>query len=124
MLVALAGTAAVLAVQIESNRELKAANTELYSANARVTESNTNLAAASVRERERFELAGVAAMPAPGYRPPTGGRKTDRAMTWLRKAVDGGYRPNGKALASPTFNRLRSRADFQDLVFPKDPFAR
>ena len=57
MLVALAGTAAVLAVQTEANRELKAANNDLYNANARVTESNTNLAAANQRERERFDLA-------------------------------------------------------------------
>ena len=45
-------------------------------------------------------------------------------MTWIRKAVDSGYRPSATAWATPTFNPLRSRPDFMDLVFPKDPFAR
>ena len=35
----------------------KAANDELSIANSKVTEANTNLAAANVRERERFDLA-------------------------------------------------------------------
>ena len=49
-------------------------------------------------------------------------------MTWLRKAVDGGFRPLAQMLAEPVFNPLRSRPDFQlllmDLAFPKDPFVR
>jgi tetratricopeptide (TPR) repeat protein/tRNA A-37 threonylcarbamoyl transferase component Bud32 len=57
VLVALAGTAAVLAVQTQANRELKTANADLFIANGRVTEANTNLAAANVREQERFDLA-------------------------------------------------------------------
>jgi hypothetical protein len=58
-------------------------------------------------------------------RPLSDGRlEANRAMTRLRKAVDGGLRPAVTALGSPTFDPLRSRADFRDMVFLKDPFAR
>ena len=57
MLVALAGTAAVLAVQTRANAELKRANDELAIANAKVTRSNADLQAANERERQRFDLA-------------------------------------------------------------------
>jgi serine/threonine-protein kinase len=50
VLVALAGTAAVLAVQTQANAALKTANQE-------VTRANADLRAANARERERFELA-------------------------------------------------------------------
>ena len=57
VLVALVGTAAVLAVQTRANADLKAANAELAVANAKVTRANTELAASNQRERARFELA-------------------------------------------------------------------
>ncbi|MDE2508659.1 MAG: serine/threonine protein kinase, partial [Planctomycetota bacterium] len=50
VLVALAGTAAVLAVQTK-------ANTDLKKANERIVRANTDLRAANVRERERYYLA-------------------------------------------------------------------
>ena len=51
VLVALVGTAAVLAVQTRANANLHAANTELAVANAKVTRANNELAAANGRER-------------------------------------------------------------------------
>jgi eukaryotic-like serine/threonine-protein kinase len=57
VLVALAGTGAVLAVQTRANGELKRANADMASANARVTRSNDELHAANERERQRFDLA-------------------------------------------------------------------
>ena len=57
VLVALAGTGAVLAVQTRANRELKLANTELAIANSKVTKANADLAASNQRERARFALA-------------------------------------------------------------------
>ncbi len=50
VLVALAGTGAVLAVQTQANAALKTANQE-------VTRANAGLRAANARERERFDLA-------------------------------------------------------------------
>jgi len=57
LLVALIGTAAVLAVQTRSNRQLKRANDALAVANAQVTRTNSELGEANRRERQRFELA-------------------------------------------------------------------
>ena len=57
VLVALVGTAAVLAVQTRANANLHAANTELAVANEKVTRANNELAASNLRERARFELA-------------------------------------------------------------------
>jgi tetratricopeptide (TPR) repeat protein len=57
VLVAVAGLAAVLAVQTRANAALKAANADLAVANAKVTRINDDLAAANRRERARFELA-------------------------------------------------------------------
>ena len=57
VLVALVGTAAVLAVQTRANADLKAANAELAVANAKVTRANTDLEASNKRERARFTLA-------------------------------------------------------------------
>jgi serine/threonine-protein kinase len=57
VLVALAGTAAVLAVQTRANRELRSANVDLAVANAKVTQSNAALAASAEREKARFTLA-------------------------------------------------------------------
>ncbi len=56
VLVALAGTGAVLAVQTRANRELKTANIDLAIANQKVTRANTDLAASNERERARFAL--------------------------------------------------------------------
>jgi serine/threonine-protein kinase len=57
MLVALAGTGAVLAVQTQANQELKQSNTKLEIANREVTRANGELAASNERERARFALA-------------------------------------------------------------------
>jgi serine/threonine-protein kinase len=57
VLVALAGTAAVLAVQTQANSELRRANSDLAIANASVTKSNAELAASNERERAGFSLA-------------------------------------------------------------------
>jgi tetratricopeptide (TPR) repeat protein len=57
LLVALAGTAAVLAVQTQANRKLRSANLELAAAHNSVTRANAELAASNQRERARFALA-------------------------------------------------------------------
>jgi serine/threonine-protein kinase len=57
LLVALAGTAAVLGVQTRANALLRATNSELAVANMKVTRANSDLAAANERERARFTLA-------------------------------------------------------------------
>jgi serine/threonine-protein kinase len=57
VLMALAGTGAVLAVQTRANGALRAANLDLAVANAKVTRSNKELAASNERERARFALA-------------------------------------------------------------------
>jgi serine/threonine-protein kinase len=57
VLVALIGTASVLAVQTRANVRLREANVELAIASARSTKANTDLQAANERERQRFELA-------------------------------------------------------------------
>jgi serine/threonine-protein kinase len=57
VLVALAGTGAVLAVQTRANNKLTAANTDLALANNKITQSNADLVASNKRERARVELA-------------------------------------------------------------------
>src|SRR5262249_23083011 len=57
VLVALAGMAAVLAVQTRANTVLKLSNDALLDANARVSRANADLLAANERERTRFNLA-------------------------------------------------------------------
>jgi serine/threonine-protein kinase len=57
VLMALAGTGAVLAVQTRANGELRAANLDLALANTKITQSNKELAASNERERARFALA-------------------------------------------------------------------
>ena len=57
VLVALAGLAAVLAVQTRANVRLRQANVDLGIANASVNQANTDLQAANERERQRFDLA-------------------------------------------------------------------
>jgi serine/threonine-protein kinase len=57
VLVALAGLAAVLAVQTRANGQLRQANVELGIANGKVTRANSDLQAAGERERQRFDLA-------------------------------------------------------------------
>jgi eukaryotic-like serine/threonine-protein kinase len=56
-LMALAGLAAVLAVQTRANLGLQQANLELGIANAKATQANSDLHAANVRESQRFDLA-------------------------------------------------------------------
>ncbi len=57
VLVALAGTGAVLAVQTQANGRLTKANGALEVANRRITESNAELKSGNERERQRFNLA-------------------------------------------------------------------
>ena len=57
LVVALAGTGAVLAVQTWANQELKRSNFDLAIANQQVTRANADLKAAGERERQRFDLA-------------------------------------------------------------------
>ena len=57
VLVALAGTVGVLAVQAQANSRLTQANTNLSIANDRVTKANADLKAANDREKQRFNLA-------------------------------------------------------------------
>jgi serine/threonine-protein kinase len=57
LVVALAGTAAVLVVQTRANAALARANGALGVANAWVTRANTDLQEANAREKERFALA-------------------------------------------------------------------
>jgi eukaryotic-like serine/threonine-protein kinase len=57
LLVALAGTAAVLAVQTRANADLKRSNAELAIANEKVNRANADLQAANQREKQRFDLA-------------------------------------------------------------------
>jgi serine/threonine-protein kinase len=57
LLVALAGTAAVLAVQTNANGNLRAANLRLAIASAKTTKANADLKAANERETARFTLA-------------------------------------------------------------------
>jgi serine/threonine-protein kinase len=57
VLMALAGLAAVLAVQTRANGQLRQANVNLGIANAKVTRANADLQAAGERERQRFDLA-------------------------------------------------------------------
>ncbi len=57
VLVALAGTASVLAVQTRSNGRLQHANSELVIANRRAAEANVALKWANEREKQRFDLA-------------------------------------------------------------------
>ena len=73
-------------------------------------------------------LAGLAPRPGSGLSAAEGRAEADRAMTWLRKAVDGGFRPPRGEPGHEPFDPLRSRPDFQlllmDLAFPAEPFAR
>ena len=75
-----------------------------------------------------MEMAGLALRPDSGVSAVEGRAEADRAMTWFRRTIDGGYRPPTQVLAEPVLNPLRSRPDFRllvmDLAFPKDPFAR
>ena len=57
VLVALAGTVAVLAVETRANGRLQQANSELTIANGRVAEANAELKSANGREKQRFSLA-------------------------------------------------------------------
>jgi hypothetical protein len=60
VLVALAGTAAVLAVQTQANAELMATNADLYAANARAAVANAELLRSKEAVLARYELAVVA----------------------------------------------------------------
>jgi serine/threonine-protein kinase len=60
LLVALAGTGAVLAVQTRANGRLQQANRELSLANERIKEINVDLKSANERETQRFDLAMAA----------------------------------------------------------------
>jgi serine/threonine-protein kinase len=72
-------------------------------------------------------LAGIAAAPGSGMTASEGRAEADRAMHWLRQAVDAGYRNVALMQRDHDLDPLRSRPDFQlllmDLEFPDDPFA-
>ena len=57
VLVALGGTAVVLAVQTRANGRLTQANSDLANANEQVTKANADLKSANAREKQRFDLA-------------------------------------------------------------------
>jgi eukaryotic-like serine/threonine-protein kinase len=57
VLVALAGTAAVLVVQTQANDRLQQANTSLMVSNGLVNNANAELKSANQREKQRFDLA-------------------------------------------------------------------
>jgi eukaryotic-like serine/threonine-protein kinase len=57
VLVALVGTATVLAVQTQANGRLQQANVNLEVANQLVTTANADLKSANAREKQRFDLA-------------------------------------------------------------------
>ena len=57
VLVALAGTAAVLAVQTQANAKLRSANLDLALSNTFVIRANSDLKSANASEKERFDLA-------------------------------------------------------------------
>ena len=80
VLVALAGTAAVLAVQTQANHELKPANIDLAVANAQVRRSNADLQAANRRERAAVRPGdgGDQAVPRRSERGPAAQGKTVR----------------------------------------------
>jgi tetratricopeptide (TPR) repeat protein/tRNA A-37 threonylcarbamoyl transferase component Bud32 len=73
-------------------------------------------------------LAGVATRPGSGLSAAEQRAEADLAMTWIRKAVDGGYRPIAQMRVASVLDSLRSRPDYQlllmDLTFPSEPFAR
>ena len=73
-------------------------------------------------------LAGIATSPASGMTTAEGRAEADRAMQWLHRAVDAGYRNVSNMRRDHDLDPLRSRPDFQrlmmDLEFPDDPFGR
>jgi serine/threonine-protein kinase len=74
------------------------------------------------------QLAGIAALPSSGMTAAEGQAETARAMEWLHRAVDAGYRNVALMQSDHDLDPLRSRADFQllmmDLAFPGEPFDR
>jgi tetratricopeptide (TPR) repeat protein len=74
------------------------------------------------------KLAELAVTPGSGLSPAEGPAEADRAVSWLRKAVDGGLRPSLQAWDAPNLKSLRAHPGFRllrmDLDIPNDPFAR
>jgi hypothetical protein len=72
-------------------------------------------------------LAGLAGEPGSGITPAEGRAQSDRAVDWLRQAVDAGYRKLAVLRTDHDLDPLRSRDDFQlpmmDLAMPAEPFA-
>jgi eukaryotic-like serine/threonine-protein kinase len=72
-------------------------------------------------------LAGLGPRPGSGLSAAEGQAEANQAMTWLRTAVDRGFRQLAAMRAAPELNPLRSRPDFQlllmDLAMPEKPFA-
>jgi serine/threonine-protein kinase len=73
-------------------------------------------------------LAGIATLPGSGMTTAEGRAAADRAMRWLHRAVDAGYRNVANMRSDHDLDPLRSRPDFRllmmDLEFPDDPLAR
>jgi serine/threonine-protein kinase len=72
-------------------------------------------------------LAGISGLPGSGLSAAEGQAEADKAMSWLRRAIAGGFRNLMVLRTESDFDPLRSRPDFEhlimDLAFPDDPFA-
>jgi tetratricopeptide (TPR) repeat protein/tRNA A-37 threonylcarbamoyl transferase component Bud32 len=73
-------------------------------------------------------LAGIAGRPGSGVSAEEGRDESDRAMSWLRRAVALDYRDPDTYRRETALDPLRDRNDFRllmmDLAMPADPFAR
>ena len=73
-------------------------------------------------------LAGLADRPGSGVSAEEGQAESDRAMIWVGRAIDSGYRNPAAYRNETAFNTLRNRPEFRllmmDLAVPADPFAR
>ncbi len=72
-------------------------------------------------------LAGIAALAGSGFSAKEGATEGDRAMSCLRKAVEGGFRDLAVMRTDSDLDPLRTRLDFQllmmDVAMPEEPFA-
>ena len=73
-------------------------------------------------------LSGLAARPGSGVSAEESPAESDRAMSWVRRAIAIGYRNPDAYRTEDGLAPLRSRDDFKllmmDLALPADPFAR
>ena len=73
-------------------------------------------------------LAGLAARPGSAVSAEQGQAESDRAMSWVRRALALGYRNPDAYRTETALDAIRDRPDFRrlmmDLAMPADPFAR